>query len=93
MFSAQGKNKSSPKKITQKKCSKKIKSKKVSSKTKAISLQEFDSDFENFKTNFQYEIIKSFKRRGSFEISFETAKELRRTYEINCRFTSDNSPK
>jgi hypothetical protein len=99
VFRAKDKNNSTPKKITQKKCSNKKKSKKVTSKTKAISLQEFYSDLEDFKTNFQYEIIKSLSsaglstKRGSFEISFETARELRRTYEINCRFTSENSAK
>jgi hypothetical protein len=83
--------KSKPKKAEKSKVTKKATSKMIQS--------ELNSDFENFKNNFQYEIIKSLStaglatKRGSFTISTEMANELRTKYRINCRFSPENSEK
>ena len=57
------------------------------------------TELENFKNDFQFEIIKSLKspglttRRGTFSISIAIEKELRKKYGINCRFSQENSEK
>jgi hypothetical protein len=96
-------NKSKPKKNAPKKTSIKSKDRKA---VKSVDTYlngkyppELNSDFECFKNNFQYEIIKSLStaglstRSGSFGISKEIANELRKKYRINCRFSPENSEK
>ena len=57
----------------------------------------YDRELENFKNDFQYEIIKNLLssgqsiKRGAFPITDETANQLRKKYHLNCRFSSENS--
>ena len=91
------KKKSVPKTVTAKKVPRK---KKVTKRVveKDMSFISY-TELENFKNDFQFEIIKSLKspglttRRGTFSISIAIEKELRKKYGINCRFSQENSEK
>jgi hypothetical protein len=76
--------------------------KKKKPKTKAKPKQtqsNYDSAFGNFKNDFQFEIIKKLQssgqsiKRGAFPITDETANLLRKNYNLNCRFSAENSEK
>jgi hypothetical protein len=94
------KNKSVPKTVVVKKVpAKKNVSKRVVPKNQKESNSICNTELENFKNDFQFEIIKSLKspglttRRGMFSISIGIANELRNKYGINCRFSRESSEK
>jgi hypothetical protein len=79
-----------------------ISSKNNKPKTKAKPKQtqsNYDSAFDSFKNDFQFEIIKNLLssgqslKRGAFPITDETANLLRKNYNLNCRFSQENSEK
>ena len=79
-----------------------ISSKKNKPKTKAKPKQtqsKYDSAFGSLKNDFQFEIIKNLLssgqslKRGAFPITDETVNRLRKNYNLNCRFSKENSEK